>query len=572
MKGLLLLLFPFLLFNAHSQIVEHDWTRSFYSGGSAYTHTNGVAVTDLGYAYSIHSFKNTCFAESSWSTYYSIGEEDIMISKTSDTRTAMWEKQIGGPGVDYPDAIEQMSNGDLIITGIFSDSMDFDPGVGQEWRLSNGDVDNFILRLDENGNYINCCTFGGSGYSYINDLIITENDEVFVCGWFLDSMNLSPNTQQSETLVSENGYKSFISKFDSNLNYVSTTVFGTNAVIVDLFLSEENTILYAGYFEDSLFSSFIDYNEVFVSKSNRDAFYGECDLMFHNLMQKTVGSENDELGWFISQLSNGTKVLQLNFDESFSIQNGAEELHVWPAHTNTFVSSSLQNSVILCVTDETVEWHQVFSGFGTNGRAFPQTELVTDDKGNLIASFYFMGGCDLNELGVNPITDNSNRGSFVIKMSESGAIHWIRRLNGWGDNSFASITAMHLEGDDLYIGGSFSGTLDFDPSIQEYFESGSTDPYLTKWVLHDQHLEAPVVTISKPENLSPNPANHFLILKSPEVKDIVVHDISGKMIPMDYSFNGEQYQINTSEFENGVYVLSYQKDGSTHSKRFVVQH
>ncbi|MFK7783970.1 MAG: hypothetical protein AB8B56_02580, partial [Crocinitomicaceae bacterium] len=216
MKRFLLLLSLCSLTNVYSQIIEHDWTRSFYSGGSSYTHTNGITLTDLGYVYSMHSFKDLCWGESDEIMFNSNGEEDIMITKTSDNRTAMWEKQIGGPGLDYPDAIEQMSNGDIIVTGIFSDSVDFDPGIDEEWRVSNGDVDNFILRLDENGNYIDCQVFGGSGYSYINDLVVTENDEILVCGLFMDTMNLNL-ASQAEILVSDNGYTSFISKFDNNL-------------------------------------------------------------------------------------------------------------------------------------------------------------------------------------------------------------------------------------------------------------------------------------------------------------------------------------------------------------------
>ena len=572
MKRLLLFLFIFsVLPQVQSQIIEHNWTRTFPSGGGWSTFASGISITDIGYVYSIHSFGNQTWTGSSSNYSFSNGNTDFVIVKTSKTQNHMWTRHIGGIGHDRPSAIEQMANGDLIITGIFSDSVDFDPGQDTVWKVSQGQEDNFLLRLDKDGNFLNCVTFGGAGTSYINDLQITGNDEIFICGWYTDSLNFSPLPQQNIHVCTE-GYSSYLSKFDSNLNYISSVAFEGNVSITDLYKTSENTFLFAGYFEDTVYSHFNNSIDEKHSAGLRDAIYGEVDDQLNFISQKTIGSDSDELGWNIAQLANGSVVLQLNFSNPFEIENGSDPIMVQGLYASLSTGSAivLSNTMLLCLSGDTVLWHKRFSA-SPYGRVYPQTAFLPDENGNLIASYYYHGFCNLGENNFTLIEDGAPNGTFLLKIDQTGNIRWVRRINAFGPGR-AFIYALKLKGENLYAAGQFSGSIDFDLSIAQDLQSGSADPFITKWTLHDQYLSTDSDLMVSSPILYPNPTNETLFIKESDIINLKIYDLSGREINPNYYFNGDHYQLNTTELRNGAYILSYEKGNSLITERFVVQH
>jgi hypothetical protein len=572
MKRFLLLLFILCsVSDSQAQLIEHNWTRSFSSAGTWQVFTSGISITDIGYVYSTHSFEGQTWTGPP-STYSSNGNVDFVIVKTSKTQNRMWTKHIGGIGRDLPTAIEQLSNGDLIISGIFSDSVDFDPGQDTVWKVSQGQTDNFLLRLDKDGNYINCITFGGSGTSYVCDLQINENDEVFICGWYTDSLNLSPLPQQNIHLSTE-GYSSYLSKFDSNLNYISSVAFEGNVVIIDIYCTSNQSILFTGYFEDTVYSHFNDSIDEKSSAGLRDVIFGEVDEQLNFISQKTIGSINDELGWHIGQLTNGSVVLQLNFSDPFEIENNSEPIFVEGLYASLGTGSAivLKNTMLLCLSGDTVLWYKRFSGSSPNGRVFPQTEFLSDENGNLIASYYYNGYCNLGENNFTLIDNGSQRGTFLLKIDQVGNICWVRRIKAFS-SGFATVCVLKLQGENLYAGGQFSGDVDFDLSIGSYYSYGSSDPFITKWTLHDQYLSTEADLEIKSQVLYPNPTKENLFLKELNITNLQIHDLSGREVNPDYYFNGEIHRINTAELSNGAYILSYEKGKSLFAERFVVQH
>ena len=65
-----------------------------------------------------------------------------------------WAHSIGGTGTDRGTAINTDPWGNVYITGFFSDSFDFDPGLDTFNISSNGGFDLFVQKLDSSGNFI----------------------------------------------------------------------------------------------------------------------------------------------------------------------------------------------------------------------------------------------------------------------------------------------------------------------------------------------------------------------------------------------------------------------------------
>ena len=65
-----------------------------------------------------------------------------------------WARSFGGSSFERGYGITTDLSGNVITTGLFEDSVDFDPGAGQDIHMSNGDKDIFIQKMDSNGNFL----------------------------------------------------------------------------------------------------------------------------------------------------------------------------------------------------------------------------------------------------------------------------------------------------------------------------------------------------------------------------------------------------------------------------------
>ena len=80
----------------------------------------------------------------------------ITSSLPAQTPTFEWANHIGGTGIDHVNHITTDVEGNVIVTGVFMDTVDFDPGSGVTNLVSTatgfGDV--FIQKLDAKGNLL----------------------------------------------------------------------------------------------------------------------------------------------------------------------------------------------------------------------------------------------------------------------------------------------------------------------------------------------------------------------------------------------------------------------------------
>lgn len=95
-------------------------------------------------------------------------------------------------------------------------------------------------------------------------------------------------------------------------------------------------------------------------------------------------------------------------------------------------------------------------------------------------------------------------------------------------------------------------------------------------ILSGQHLNEEEITDPEIDfDIAPNPAQidiNLIFTKALSGVDIIVYDISGKMIHQEFNLNGERIRINTQLWEDGLYILQVDAHGQRMQKRVVVQH
>src|SRR4026207_1236107 len=172
---------------ASSQNLE--WARGM--GGTGVDFGQAIAVDNTGNVYSTGLFANTGDFDPDASGVFNLtsaGSWDIYIQKLDSAGIFQWAKRIGSTGDDRGLSIATDGAG-VYLTGMFSLTVDFDPGAGTSNLTSAGTVDVFIMKLDAAGNFVWANRFGGSGDDHGNSIALDASSNVHVTGMFTGNAN-----------------------------------------------------------------------------------------------------------------------------------------------------------------------------------------------------------------------------------------------------------------------------------------------------------------------------------------------------------------------------------------------
>lgn len=161
------------------------WPRTL--GGAGREHATGVAVDGQGNTYVAGHFQ----AETAIGTarLTSSGPTDAFVAKLDRDGQVLWAVSLGGAGGDEPRGIAVAPDGDVYLTGFFSETADFDPGPGRSELASAGGADAFLLRLNPRGELVWARRLGGklgdAGFG-----VTAARDAVYVTGRFQGTLDL----------------------------------------------------------------------------------------------------------------------------------------------------------------------------------------------------------------------------------------------------------------------------------------------------------------------------------------------------------------------------------------------
>lgn len=196
------------------------WAKNIGSG----FHDQGYSIaTDFnGNIYTTGYFRNTVdFDPSPLATYNltSNGSWDIFVLKLDPNGNFLWAAQLGGSSEDYGTAISTDANGNVVLTGVFKGTADFDPSLTTFNLFSNGGYDVFIEKLDPNGNFLWAKQMGGTGDDYGNAIKFNLNGAVYTAGYFEGTADFDPGIATAN-FTSNGSDDVFIQKLDPNGNFI----------------------------------------------------------------------------------------------------------------------------------------------------------------------------------------------------------------------------------------------------------------------------------------------------------------------------------------------------------------
>ncbi|NEN24628.1 T9SS type A sorting domain-containing protein [Cryomorpha ignava] len=183
-------------------------------GGSGLDLGAAVAVDYYGNAYVTGLFEGTMSFYVALGTQYlvSAGGSDGFIMKFDVNGNVVinydwlgnvtWAKRFGGSGNDGGLSITLDGDRDVYVTGLFAETVDFNPGSGTTNLTSAGSADIFIQKLDVDGDFIWAKRMGGDTYDQGQSIVVDETDNVYTTGYFGNTADFDTETD-SLTSVGE---------------------------------------------------------------------------------------------------------------------------------------------------------------------------------------------------------------------------------------------------------------------------------------------------------------------------------------------------------------------------------
>lgn len=256
------------------------WARKM--GGPAIDKGNGIALDISGNVIITGSFEGLANFNPGIGAFNltSSGGYDIFVAKLDGKGNVIWAKRMGGMAYDVGNAIVTDLEGNILGTGFFQGSADFDPEKGNYFLNSYGLDDIFIFKLDAKGYFIWAKKIGGSDSDIGNSIALDASGNIFTTGFFGGWVSFY--TGGLDYYLSTSGKSDmFISKMDHFGNLVWAKKFGGtgfdvgNEAIADVF----GDVYIIGSFEEEA-NVYPILPAKLTSKGSSDVFvvkYSHCD-------------------------------------------------------------------------------------------------------------------------------------------------------------------------------------------------------------------------------------------------------------------------------------------------------
>ena len=383
-----------------------------------------------------------------------------------------WALGMGSSGYETKgNSISIDDNGNVFTVGTFSDTVDFDNGMGVYNLISNGMQDMFISKLDSNGNFIWAKNIGGADNDRVSSIVLDDFGNMYITGFFRGLVDFDPNigsTTLTTALVGGNYVSNiFICKLNNNGSFIWVKSMEGYGYSTGLSISIDNhmNVYTTGYFK-----SVVDFDpgsSVFYLSSissKKNIFISKLDSNGDFIWVKHIESANDAMGGYIyiDDLGNiyttGCYRGTADFDPDTSIYNLAS---INSFNYQVFLTKMDSSGNLLWARNIAGAINQMSYHYDW-GKTF-----AIDDSYNIYLTGYFWGDVDFDPgIGVDSLSSNGNSDIYICKLDSNSNYFWAKSIGStYGDES-RSISVDNAGG--VYIVGKYSGVVDFDPDTSIY--------------------------------------------------------------------------------------------------------
>lgn len=441
------------------------------------------------------------------------GNWDISVSKFDGSGNFAWVKTVGGTNNDQCSSIALDPSGNILLTGWFALSVDFDPGAGTNTITSVGNTDAFVLKLDASGDFVYAKSFGSANVENGYGIVCDADGNTIVSGGYNLTVDFDPGAGTTN-LTAAGSSDIFVVKLDANGNLIWAKSMGGTAADFPYSVATDpwGNVYTIGYFTGT--GDFDPGAAAYslTSAGGNDIFVSKLDGSGNFVWALSLGGSGSDIGFGITTNTVGAPHFTGSFSNTVDMDPGTPVANLVSAGgTDIFINH--------------------YSATGTLPLRFVKFTAIAEKEGNHLQW---------------QTTDETNTKNFSVEKSSNGS-------------SFYAIGLVQAKGS----GGS---TYDFTDASQSvgivYYRLRITDN-------DGRFTHSATTKLSREQtsfvNVYPNPAFNFITVSFTNSallnSTVFITDVQGKKIKtFALIANGQQLPVN--DLPKGTYFLQL-KDGTT---------
>ena len=472
-------------FRSYSQYL-YNWSKS--EGGNSTDQGAAICADMNGNVFTTGSFQSTNADFDPGPGTFTLpcmGNTDVFVSKFNSSGVFQWALAIGSNGDDNGTSITCDPNGNVIVTGFFSGTVDIDPGPAVNIFTSSGSYDIFTCKYNSAGNLVWAIQTGWFEIDKGRCITCDALGNIYEAGTFRNQVDFDPGPGTATLQNLNNSDDIFIRKLDPNGNLVYVKQLGgsANDVPIGMNLDRFGNMLTTGYFGNVAdfdpgpgVSNLLAYSadDIFVSKlSNAGNF----------IWAKQMGGSWSE---------NGTRICADSSANVFctGVYTGPGDYDPGPGTFSLAPGGpGLGHYIVKLDASGNFIWAKSFYSQGGVG----SWGLEIDPFQDIINCGLFFNVTDFDPgPGTYTLTSPGNGDIYMSKLDNNGNFLGVQKIQG---NTVNTCWDMKYKSGYIYLTGFFNSVVDFDPGagVSNLTASAMQDVYVAKF---NNCLSPPVVPLS----------------------------------------------------------------------------
>jgi hypothetical protein len=538
-------------------------TRALLAGDFGFAHGFGSTGREVGYSvvadsqgnvYMTGEFRNTVDFDPGPAVVNLVGQSSerpyTVIAKYSATGSLVWAKSLSSSNMNWGRDLALDAAGNLWVTGLFFAATDFDPGVGQVVITPRGGgVENYLLKLDADGNYLTAGAFQGGLFGGV---AADAAGNVYLTGQFGGAADLDPGLGVASFTSRSTYPDAFISKLDSEGNLIWAKTFGgpvnnfNGDYGQDIAVDDQGSPYVTGVFLGT-----VDFDP---GPGTAPRSSTETSAIF-----TTKFDTNGDFQWVAVIDSPGTTPEDIAVDAQGNVvvtgalyatvdfDPGAGVFHL------TAPSGFFGAYVTKLTAAGSFQWAKQLGGL-SNGGTYGYG-LTLGPSGDIYSTGQFSGTGDFDPGAASfTLASAGSIDVYVSKLASDGSFVSARRIGGTGLDRGRSVAAN--DAGVVFVTGQFNGTADFDPGADtvERTSAGSDDIFLVKL------FTSPYFTSAATFSVSENTAQVATLAATDPEGQSVTYSIDGGVDAGLFSINSETGELSFTsppDFESFTHGPAY---------------
>jgi hypothetical protein len=373
---------------------------------------------------------------------------------------------MGSTSEDRGRRLAQDADGNLLIAGYFSATVDFDPGPGSFPVTEAGSRDGYILKLDAAGNFIWVRTISGLLSNFINDMALDADGNIYVTGTYQSESDFDPSAG-TYTVSHVGQLDAFIAKYDPDGQLLWAHGLGSSDYDNGMALAvhPDGDVVLCGYFNGS-----IDFDPgpgilTLTSAGVNDAFVCRLTSGGDLVWAKSIGAAGNQIAQGIVFDHSGHVVCTGLFGGTVDFNPGTGTASLTAAGSEDIFVLKLDG-------DGNFMWADRFGSTGGDWG----NDIGVDSLNNVYSTGYFVGTVDFNPgtaTGqVFNLTSAGSKDGYISVLDSNGVFVSARSFGGSADDLGQGLQS-NADGSVL-VTGAFTGTSDLDPNATVFEVVGTT--------------------------------------------------------------------------------------------------